>query len=154
MKIEPVILEVSKGWKIYQVIGGLVAIAGASYMAVKSLEIIEYAGMQAVLLAIFMVLVCLSALYSMLYGFRHRIVFQDSKMSRQGVFHTKEIPYEEISNILFTHSYWKISPPFKLLGDPKAIHIDFKYDRDKKEKATRYLKNKFERKGGPKVVKQ
>lgn len=101
---DQVTLHIKSGWKIYQVVAGIVVIAAMVYMITELVNILEYSGAGAIFLMTFFVLCSIGILYSMAYAFRHRLVFDKSGMRRKGVIKEKEIPYEEISEFRFSDS--------------------------------------------------
>jgi hypothetical protein len=152
MKNDNLTLEIKKGWKIYQLIAGILMIVALVFLAFQMAEIIHYVGFEGILFITLMVLLCSGSFYMLLYSFKHRIEFTDTKMIRRGIFNSKDFPYENISKIIFSDSYWKVSPTIKLIGDSKAIHIDFKYDKEDKEKVIQFLETKFENEADFEIV--
>ncbi|MBO6586801.1 MAG: hypothetical protein JJ953_11900 [Gracilimonas sp.] len=151
MKNEKVVLEVKKGWKIYQLIAGVICIGAVGYLFYGMTELWEYMGKnQALLFGAIMILFCLGMLYTMFYSFRHHIEFDNEKMTRYGVINSKVIYYKDMEELCFTDRYWQFSATGKVLGNPKAYLIDTKYQD--KEKAIAYLKQLFKEEDHPILV--
>lgn len=151
MEQNTIILELRKGAKIYQVVTVLIVIVCLIYLSQELWSIRESAESQVLLLVSIFSFFCLAALYMLIYSFRHRIEFHEDRMIRRGVFKHKQIEYKDISLILFTRRLFQLSGTSILLRDPKAIHIDFKYDQEETGKAIHFLKLKFDYQYGPKI---
>lgn len=152
MEKDQVTLNVKSGWKLYQIVAGIVAIAAMVFMISELVNIMEYAGAGAIFLVAFFALCSVGILYSIGYAFKHRLIFDKSGMRRKGVIKEKKIPYEEISEFRFSNSYWKMNPVAKVLGNSSAILIDFMYENPEKAKA--FLKEVLSSEKGTKLVEE
>lgn len=146
-----VTLEVKKGMKIYQVVGAMLCIIAIGFLFYQMIQLQEYMDeQQALLFASIMSVFGLGALYSMIYSFHHRIVFDSEKMTRYGIRNSKEVYYSDMEEIRFSDSFWQLSATGKVLGNSQIYLIDYKY-RDK-EKAVSFLSEVLSDKDHPKVM--
>ncbi|MEQ8526044.1 hypothetical protein [Gracilimonas sp.] len=151
MQQNEVVLEVKKGMKIYQLTTGVLCTGAVGFLFYGMTELWEFMEKnQALLFGAIMILFCMGMMYTMLYSFRHRIVFDNEKMTRHGVYNSKVIYYKDMEEIRFTDHYWQFSATGKVLGNAQAYLIDFKY-KDK-EKAISFLKELFSNEDQPKVI--
>lgn len=132
---DQVTLHIKSGWKIYQVVAGISVLAAMLFMITELVNIMEYSGAGALFLIAFFALCSIGMVYSMVYAFRHRLIFDKSGMRRKGVIREKEIPYEDISELRFSDSFWEMGPTVKVIGSSSAFLVDFKYANPEDAKA-------------------
>jgi len=122
-----VILETTSGWKIYQIIVGLVTLVCMAYLINRLIYILKYEPTSGMLLIAFFAIMMIGLLYSLIHSLRHRVIFDDSSMRRIGIMKEKIIPYTEIDELRFTDSFWKSGPASSLFWGKNTYVIDIKY---------------------------
>ena len=122
-----VTLETKTGWKIYQVVVGLLTIACIAFLINRLIYILKYEPTSGIFLIAFFSLMIVGVLYSLVHSLRHQVIFDESSMRRIGIMKEKMIPYTEIDELRFTDSFWKSGPASSLFWGKNTYVIDIKY---------------------------
>lgn len=138
MSKEKVTLEVKSGWKIFQILSGIVALGGMGLLMKGLINMPNITGTESYILIAFLALFTALISYSVVYSYRHNITFDTSGLSSKGILKKRVISYSDISELRFSSNFWQISATGKILGDNNAIFIDLKYKNA--EEAVAFLK--------------
>lgn len=121
-----VVLNLKTGWKIFYFTAASVCILTLSLLIRELLPLLDFAGLQGLLLFSFLAGIIVLQLYLMLYVINHSIIVDHEGVQREGILRRKLYAYKDLQKIHF-HKGIRWNESITAFLTKKYIVLDSRY---------------------------